>query len=130
RTTLEWAFRGSTQPGFREDGLSALDLVMAARSAFGPAAGLPPANGPLEPLYVRPAQAEERVRHRVSGRVPIVLRPFTLADIPAVAEIEEAVFPDPWPESFFASEVTASMAHARVAERDGELVGYSVAWLG
>jgi tRNA threonylcarbamoyl adenosine modification protein YeaZ/ribosomal-protein-alanine acetyltransferase len=130
REALDEAFGGSTEPGFREAGLSALDLATAVRSELGPVAGLPPLNGPLEPLYVRPAQAEERVRHRVTGRVPIVLRPFTLADIPAVAEIEEAVFPDPWPESFFASEVTASMAHARVAERDGELVGYSVAWLG
>jgi tRNA threonylcarbamoyl adenosine modification protein YeaZ/ribosomal-protein-alanine acetyltransferase len=130
REALESAFPGSTEPGFREDGLSALDLVTAARSSLGPAAGLPPANGPLEPLYVRPAQAEERVRHRVSGRVPIRLRPFTVADVPAVAEIERRVFPDPWPESFFASEVTAAMAHARIAERGGVLAGYSVAWLG
>jgi ribosomal-protein-alanine acetyltransferase/tRNA threonylcarbamoyl adenosine modification protein YeaZ len=130
REALERAFPAGTQPGFREDGLSALDLAEAARSGLGPAAGLPRAAGLLEPLYVRPAQAEERVRHRVSGRVPIVLRPFTPSDVAAVADIERRVFPDPWPESFFASEVTAAMAHARIAERGGELAGYSVAWLG
>ncbi len=130
REALEQAFPTSTVPGFREGGLSALDLAGAARSGLGPASGLPAANGLLEPLYVRGAHVEERVRHRVSGRVPVVLRPFTLADIPAVSDIERQVFPDPWPESFFASEVTAAMAHARIAERGGELVGYSVAWLG
>src|SRR5437867_10527822 len=60
----------------------------------------------------------------------IVVRPFTPADIPAVAEIERHTFSDSWPESFFASEITAAMAHARIAERGGVLAGYSVAWLG
>ncbi len=130
RDALEGAFPGATGLGFREDGLSALDLVGAAASAAGPAAGLPARGGPLDPVYVRPAQAEERVRHRVAARTPIVLRPFTLADVPRVEAIERRVFSDPWPESFFSGEIQAAFAYARVAERAGELVGYSVAWLG
>ena len=127
---LEAAFPGSTLARFRDDGLSALDLAEASLAPRGPAAGLPRPGEPLEPLYIRPAQAEARVRHRVSGLVPVTIRPFTLADIPAVAAIERVTFPDPWPESFFASEITAAMAHSRVAEREGALAGYSVAWLG
>jgi len=130
REAFEAAFPGSTSPAFREDGLSAIDLAAAARAPFGPAAGLPAEGAGLEPLYVRPAQAEERVRHLVSGRVPVTVRTFTPADIPLVLPIERQVFPDPWPESFFAAELGAAFAWARVAERDGELAGYSVAWLG
>src|SRR5262249_17380149 len=92
-------------------------------------AGLP-ASGRLEPLYGRPAQAEERVRHRVAARTPIVLRAFDLDDIPPVARIERDVFSDPWPAAFFAAEIQAAMAYARIAEREGAIAGYSVAWLG
>ena len=127
---LEAAFPGSTQPRVREAGLSAIDLGEASRSLLGPAAGLPRVGEPLEPLYIRPAQAEARVRHRVSGLTPITVRPFTLEDIPPVTEIELVTFPDPWPPKFFAAEITAAMAYARIAERGGGLAGYSVAWLG
>lgn len=127
---LEAAFPGSTQPRVREAGLSAIDLGEASRSVLGPAAGLPRAGEQLEPLYIRPAQAEARVRHRVSGLTPITVRPFTLEDIPPVTEIELVTFPDPWPPKFFAAEITAAMAYARIAERGGGLAGYSVAWLG
>ena len=130
RERLEAEFPGSTESGFREDGLSALDLATAACSPLGPAAGLPAAGASLEPLYVRPAQAEERVRHAVSGRVTTEVRAFELTDIPAVVEVELQVFPDPWPAKFFAAEITAAMGYSRIAERDGRLAGYSVAWLG
>jgi len=129
KAALEAAFPGATEPEWRARGLSAHDLAAAAGSRLGPSAGLPP-SGRLEPLYVRPAQAEERVRHRVSARTPITLRPFLVGDIPAVVTIEREVFSDPWPESFFAAEITAAMAYARIAERDGAVAGYSVAWLG
>ena len=130
REVLEAAFQGSTDPGFREDGLSALDLAAAVHAVPGSAPVGLAGNPALEPMYVRPAQAEERVRHLVTGRVPTEVRAFALADVPAVVEIERQVFPDPWPASFFAAEIAAAMAHARIAERDGRLVGYSVAWLG
>jgi ribosomal-protein-alanine N-acetyltransferase len=127
---LDAAFPGSTEPAWRAGGLSAHDLAAAAGSGLGPSAGLPGASGRLEPLYVRPAQAEERVRHRVSAKTPIVLRPFLVDDIPAVVRVEREVFGDPWPEAFFAAEIQAAMAYACIAERGGALAGYSVAWLG
>jgi len=114
----------------RHGGLSALDLARAARSAAGPAAGLPAAGEAPQPLYVRPAQAEARVRHRVTGAVPIEVRPFEPEDIPPVAAIERAVFSDAWPPSFFAGELSNPMAWGRVAWREGRIAGYSVAWLG
>lgn len=129
REGLESEFPGSTSPPWREDGLSAVDLAQAVCSGLGPAAGLEP-EGRLDPLYVRPAQAEERVRHRVSAEHPVTLRPFGLEDIPAVSGIERVVFSDPWPESFFAGELAAALGYARIAERKGEIAGYSVAWMG
>jgi ribosomal-protein-alanine N-acetyltransferase len=40
------------------------------------------------------------------------------------------VFPDPWPASFFLGELRQPLVHARVAEREGRIVGYAVGWLG
>lgn len=119
RAGLEAVFPGSTQPGWREEGLSALDLAKRAR-----------ANGELPPLYVRPAQAEERVRHRALAAHPPRLRALGGADVPAVAALERLVFADPWPESFFLSEIAHPLSHARLAELDGKLAGYCLAWLG
>lgn len=130
RAALEAAHPGSASPAWRGGGLSALDLARAARLGRGPAAGLPEPGEPLVPSYVRPAQAEERVRHRAYAGVPIELRPLVADDVPAVAAIERQVFRDPWPPSFFLGELGQSMVYARVAEREGALAGYSVAWLG
>jgi ribosomal-protein-alanine N-acetyltransferase len=44
--------------------------------------------------------------------------------------IEGLVFTDPWPASFFLGELSQRLVYARVAEREGTLAGYSVAWLG
>src|SRR2546426_3863534 len=74
--TLERAFPGSTRPAWRHDGLSALDLAVAARSGRGPAAGLSRPGVPLRPLYVRSAQAEERVRRRAHVAQATMLRDF------------------------------------------------------
>ena len=130
RETLEAAFPGSTSPSWRHDGLSALDLARAVRSAHGPAAGLPSAQDSLQPLYVRSAQAEERVRRRALAAQGLALRDLELDDVPAVAEIERRVFSDPWPESFFIGELGTPMVHGRIAECQGRLAGYSLAWLG
>ena len=129
RDALERAHPGSTALLFRHEGLSARDLARAARSRRGPAAGLPPAGGPLEPLYVRSAQAEERVRHRVSAGEPAVLRPFRSEDVAPAAVIERRVFSDPWPESFFLGELSHPGVYAMIAERGGRLLGYVLAWL-
>jgi len=127
---LERAYPGSTGLAWRRVGLSAEDLARAARSGRGPAAGLPVVGGALEPRYVRPPQAEEKVRRAVLARDPVTLRPFRADDLPKVAGIEREVFSDPWPEEFFESELRQPMSYARIAERKGELAGYQVAWLG
>jgi tRNA threonylcarbamoyladenosine biosynthesis protein TsaB len=130
QASLELAYPGSTQPAIRFAGLSALDLAAAALSRGGPRAGLPGHGEATAPLYVRPAQAEERVRHRVTGADPVTVRPMTEADLSRVAEVEREVFSDPWPESFFRSEMSQPPVYARLAEQGGELAGYAVAWLG
>jgi ribosomal-protein-alanine acetyltransferase/tRNA threonylcarbamoyl adenosine modification protein YeaZ len=130
RETLEAKFPGATEAGWRFDGLSAADLAEAALSEIGPAGGLPAPGEDPSPLYVRSAQAEERVRHRVSAAEPITLRRMGSEDVDAVAAIERQVFTDPWPESFFLSELAQRQVYARVAERAGSLAGYSVAWMG
>ena len=129
RAALEAAYPQSTWPEWRFDGPAAEDLARAARSGLGPRAGLPLA-GRLEPLYVRSAQAEEKVRHRVSAALPLLIRDLATTDVPSVAQMERDIFSDPWPESFFLGELRQPLVYARVAERDGAVAGYLVAWLG
>jgi tRNA threonylcarbamoyladenosine biosynthesis protein TsaB len=126
RDTLERAFPGSTESAWRFDGLSALDLAKVARAPRDRGA----TGGALTPLYVRPAQAEEKVRRLALAKHPVTIRPFTHADVPAAAAIERQVFGDPWTEEFFHGELGAPAAHARVAEIDGKLAGYAMAWMG
>ena len=130
RGTLEAAHPGSTEPAWRAEGLSARDLAAAATLAAGPAGGLPAPGATLQPLYVRPAQAEERVRHLALAHIPVALRPLTADDVEAVVAIEQRVFPDPWTPEFFTSELGLPRVHARVAELEGRIAGYLVAWLG
>ncbi len=127
---LEAAWPGSTQPPWRHEGLSAADLAASALSRDGPAAGLPAPEQPPDPLYVRGAQAEERVRRQATARDHPLLRAMALSDLDAVVEIEKRVFGDPWPPSFFRGELRQPMVYARVAELEGALAGYLVAWLG
>ena len=129
REALERALPGSTEPAWRLDGLSALDLAAAVRSGGGPAVGLPEPGRPPVPLYVRSAQAEERVRRAALAGQPIRLRDLVAADVPAVAAIERRVFSDAWPEVFFHSELAQGTAWARAAELDGALAGYLLASL-
>jgi ribosomal-protein-alanine N-acetyltransferase len=129
RDVLEAAYPGSVLDA-RAGGLSAYDLAHAASLDFGPPAGLPRIGEPLKPEYVRTAQAEERVRHRVLAATPISTRPMSVRDLERVVAIEREIFPDPWPESAFKSELGLTECYARIAERDGQLAGYLVAWLG
>jgi ribosomal-protein-alanine N-acetyltransferase len=39
------------------------------------------------------------------------------------------VFADPWPESFFLGELSHPGVYAMIAERNGKLAGYMLAWL-
>jgi len=130
RARLEERYPGSTEPGFRLDGLSAHDLATAVLARRGPAGGLPAADREPAPLYVRSAQAEERVRHQATAHDPVRLRALEPRDVHTVAQIEREVFSDPWPESFFHSELSQPVVFARVAEKEGRIVGYSLAWLG
>lgn len=130
REPLERAHPGSTEPEFRFGGLSAIDLAAASVCALGAMAGVPDVRDRPTPCYVRPAQAEERVRHAAVAGDPVTVRSMEDRDLARIAEVEREVFGDPWPESFFRAELAHAGIHARVAEFDGELAGYSMAWLG
>ncbi len=126
RGRLEAAWPSSTAHVFRHDGLSALDLAQAAQLRLGPGAGLPAEGHECSPVYVRSAQAEERVRHAVTGAIPTGVRPMAPADLPQVVATERAVFSDPWSERFFLDVLSHPETHARVAERGGALAGYAI----
>jgi len=126
RERLEGRYPASTAHAFRHEGLSALDLARAARLALGPGAGLPAPGHEFAPVYVRTAQAEERVRHAVTGAVPTRVRDMLPQDVPAIVEVEREVFSDPWSEGFFRSLLTQPECRARVAEREGALAGYAI----
>jgi ribosomal-protein-alanine N-acetyltransferase len=130
RAALEAWEAGTTVLEHRHGGLSAIDLANAALAESGPAAGLPTKGDPPRPAYVRSAQAEERVRHAALRDDPVTIRRFTHEDVTAATSIEREIFSDPWPESFFHGELDQSWVYARVAEREGSMVGYLVAWLG
>ena len=49
--------------------------------------------------------------------------------MPPVAAVEAEVFADPWPESFFLGELSHPGVYAMIAERNGKLAGYMLAWL-
>jgi ribosomal-protein-alanine N-acetyltransferase len=54
---------------------------------------------------------------------------MTADDLPEVVETEQAVFSDPWSPRFFLSLLEQPETHARVAEREGRLAGYSISVL-
>jgi ribosomal-protein-alanine N-acetyltransferase len=56
----------------------------------------------------------------------VQLRPADTADVAALARIEAATFSDAWPVASFRSLLRASTTRMTVAERDGEVLGYSV----
>ncbi len=49
---------------------------------------------------------------------------MTAAHIPAIAQLEQTCFADPWTETAFAEELHNSCAAFLVAQRDGEVIGY------
>jgi ribosomal-protein-alanine N-acetyltransferase len=52
------------------------------------------------------------------------IRPMGPDDIPAVARLEERVFPDPWSETAFHEELAAAGRRYLVAEEAGAIGGY------
>ncbi len=124
---LEVAFPMSTALAFRHEGLSALDVAAAGRAAGGPGAGLQLPGHESDPAYVRPAQAEDRVRHRAQAAIPTLLRPLAESDLEWVVETERRVFSDPWSVPFFRQLLADPNTYARVAERGGRVAGYCMA---
>lgn len=59
---------------------------------------------------------------------PLTVRPATPADLPAILSIERIAFSDPWTADAFRSMLGQEHVLTTVAERDGRVVGYSVAW--
>ena len=50
--------------------------------------------------------------------------PMTEADVPQVAELENACFSDPWPESVLKGELTNSLSLWLTAKDDQTVLGY------
>lgn len=59
----------------------------------------------------------------------ITYRQMTLADVPAVHDIEVATFPTPWSlDSFYYEMNENEYAHYIVAEHEGQIVGFCGLW--
>ena len=58
----------------------------------------------------------------------MTIRPMTEADLDQVMELEKAIFPSPWRRSFFLSDLNRSQGQSMVAEDEGVILGYAVAW--
>ena len=129
RERLEQAHPRSTRSAFRHEGLSALDLAAAASLDAGPGAGLPEPGRETEPAYVRPAQAEERVRHRIAGLEPARIRALATTDLARIEQLEHVLFGDPWPQSSFLEAMADPASVCLVAERGGGVAGYLAATL-
>lgn len=62
-------------------------------------------------------------------RAPCLVRPASSADLLPVERIERACFADPWNRDALWSELRADfIRRPLVAERNGEVVGYLMAW--
>ena len=57
------------------------------------------------------------------------IRVATADDVAAIHRIERACFTDPWSASSFRSMFAHPQVWATVAEREGAVVGYCVAWM-
>jgi len=64
-----------------------------------------------------------------SGMNSFTLRDMTYADLDAVLQVEITVFPSPWSRSSFEIELAKPYSVAIIAEAEGSLAGYGVAWL-
>jgi len=64
------------------------------------------------------------------GGMPPRIRPMVAGDIDRVCEIEEEVFPCPWPRASFEEELAPDKcAFPWVAEVDNDVVAYMISWL-
>jgi [ribosomal protein S18]-alanine N-acetyltransferase len=58
----------------------------------------------------------------------VAVRPMSEADLDNVMELEKAIFAYPWRRSFFKSDIHRPAGLSAVAEEDGVILGYTVAW--
>jgi ribosomal-protein-alanine N-acetyltransferase len=58
----------------------------------------------------------------------VTIRPMSEADLDQVMELENAIFPKPWRRSFFLSDINRPQGLSMVAEDEGVILGYVVAW--
>lgn len=58
-----------------------------------------------------------------------LVRPATLDDVPGIVEIERASFGDPWSVASFRGTFANEGAIVQVAEQEGRVIGYFVAWV-
>ena len=63
------------------------------------------------------------------GGVEEMIRPMTVADLPAVHDLEFAAQPTPWSLAHFAAELQNPCAHIDLCWRDGQLAGFLCWWL-
>ena len=65
----------------------------------------------------------------VQIRQQLSIEPMREADVPAVQEIERAIFSTPWPRNAYYRELSSrNSAHYIVLRRDEEIVGYAGMW--
>jgi ribosomal-protein-alanine N-acetyltransferase len=57
----------------------------------------------------------------------IVLRAMKFEDLDRVYDLERSIFPNPWPKSFFESDLSLPRTVGLVAELDGSIAGYGLA---
>ena len=58
----------------------------------------------------------------------VTIRAATVDDVAGIHELETLSFSDPWTPESFRSMIAQPLVIATVAERDGRMIGYSVAW--
>jgi len=58
----------------------------------------------------------------------MLIRPMTAADLPAVIELDQLSFSQPWPPQSFEKELVNPTSRCWVAEMDGRLAGALVIW--
>ncbi len=58
----------------------------------------------------------------------LTIRPMTENDLDQVMALENAIFASPWRRSFFKADIGRPAGCCIVAESDGQVVGYAVAW--
>ncbi len=137
RAALEVLWPGSTGDDDAVGGALGPDVAaiarLGARLLVPRATGPWPAPGPVRatpprPLYVRAPQAVERLPAERASWAGLVVAPITDADLDEVVAVEQAVFSDPWPRTFFIEEIGHPQSVAVLVRDRGTLAGYLLAW--